>query len=180
MASRSPSPSRSAKLGVLKFPTSTPLKGIGHAGLLHEDRRNCCPGILEIVLRSVVFADHGVEVTVPVKIRKARRAVGPNSDAVEGIGSAGDGHEVRRDGSRRGVFDIIQIAEVLAHDGVEVAVPVEVPEARRAVEPKIDAVERIARAGALHEGRSGGRAGVLEIVQDAAALTGNEVEIAVA
>ena len=65
----------------------------------------------------------------------------------------------------------MQGAVELPDDGVEVAVAVEVGEARRAAEPHVDAVERIGGAGALGEGRRHGRAGVLEIVQGAVRLT---------
>ena len=59
----------------------------------------------------------------------------------------------------------MQDAVLRPDDGVEVAVAVEVGEARRAIEGHIDAVERIGRAGALGEGGRDDRAGVLEIAQ---------------
>ena len=65
-------------------------------------------------------------------------------------------------------------------DGVEVAVVVEVGEARRAQAPDIDAVERICGAGARGEGRRAGRAGVLEIAQGAVDFPDDGVEVAVA
>ena len=51
--------------------------------------------------------------------------------------------------ARAGVPEIVQDAVTVPDDGVEVAVAVEVGEARRAVVPHIDAVERIGGAGAL-------------------------------
>ena len=76
--------------------------------------------------------------------------------------------------------EIVQVAVEFPDDGVEVAVAVEVGEAGRAVGPHIDAVERIGGAGARGEGRRGGRAGVLEIVQGAVSLADDGVEVAVA
>ena len=96
--------------------------------------------------------DDGVEVAVAVEVGEAGRAVVPHIDAVERIGGAGPLDEGRRDG-RAGVLEIVQGAVVVADDGVEVAVAVEVGEAGRAEVPHIDAVERIGGAGPLGEGR---------------------------
>ena len=74
----------------------------------------------------------------------------------------------------------MQGAQVFPDDGVEVAVTVEVGEARRAVEPHIDAVERIGGAGARGEGRRAGRAGILEIAQGAVVCPDDGVEVTVA
>ena len=126
-----------------------------------------------------MFPDHGVEVAVAVEVGEAGRASVPHIDAVERIGSAGALGEGRR-GGRAGVLEIAQGAAEFPDDGVEVAVAVEVGEARRAEEPHIDAVEWIGGAGALGEGRRGGRAGVLEIVQGAADFPDDGVEVAVA
>ena len=100
-------------------------------------------------------------------------------DAVERIGGAGARGEGRRDG-RAGVLEIVQGAVAFPDDGVEVAVAVEVGEARRAADPHIDAVERIGGAGPLGEGRRDGRAGVLEIAQGAVDFPDDGVEVAVA
>ena len=128
---------------------------------------------------AVVCPDDGVEVAVAVEVGEAGRADVPHIDAVERIGGAGARGEGRRDG-RAGVLEIVQGADVFPDDGVEVAVAVEVGEARRAVVPHIDAVERIGGAGALGEGRRGGRAGVLEIAQGAVVCPDDGVEVAVA
>ena len=128
---------------------------------------------------AVVFPDDGVEVAVAVEVGEAGRAVARHTDAVERIGGAGARGEGRRNG-RAGVLEIAQGAVALPDDGVEVAVAVEVGEAGVAEDPHIDAVERIGGAGARGEGRRGGRAGVLEIVQVAFELPDDGVEVAVA
>ena len=153
---------------------------IGGAGALGEGRRDGRAGVLEIAQGAVVFPDEGVEVAVAVEVGEARRAEVPHIDAVERIGGAGLLGEIRRGLMRRGVREIVQVAVVFPDDGVEVAVAVEVGEARCAEVPHIDAVERIGGAGALGEGRRDGRAGVLEIVQGAVAFPDDGVEVAVA
>src|SRR5258705_11271152 len=99
------------------------------------------------------------------------------------MGGAGALGEGGRKG-RAGVLEIVQGTVVLPDDGVEVAVAVEVGEARLSEGPRtlhIDAVERIGGAGALGEGGRDGRAGVLEIVQAiAVAFPDDGVEGAVA
>ena len=156
---------------------------IGGAGALGEGGCGGRAGVLEIVQGTVVLPDDGVEVAVAVEVGEARLSEGPRTlhiDAVERIGGAGALGEGGRDG-RAGVLEIVQeIAEAFPDDGVEVAVAVEVGESRRAEEAHIDAVERIGGAGALGEGRRDGRAGVLEIVQDAVTCSDDGVEIAVA
>ena len=123
----------------------------------------CCP-------------DDGVEVAVAVEVGEAGRAVGPHIDAVERIGGAGARGEGRRDG-RAGVLEIVQGAVVFPDDGVEVAVAVEVGEARRAEVPDIDAVERIGGAGLLRERerRDGGEAGGVGDLELEAAARGRRV-----
>ena len=128
---------------------------------------------------AVVFPDHGVEVAVAVEVGEARRAAEPHIDGVERIGGAGTFDEGRRKG-RAVVLEIAQGAVACPDDGVEVAVAVEVGEAGRARAPHNDGVERIGGAGALGEGRRGGRAGVLEVVQGAVACPDDGVEVAVA
>ena len=123
--------------------------------LLGEGRRNGRAGVLEIAQGAGRFPDDGVEVAVAVEVGEAGRADGPHIDAVERIGGAGLLGEGRRDG-RAGVLEIVQGAVVFPDDGVEVAVAVEVGEARRAEGPHIDAVERIGGAGLLREIRRGG------------------------
>ena len=125
------------------------------------------------------FPDDGVEVAVAVEVGEAGRAALPHIDAVERIGGAGDLGEGRRDG-RAGVLEIVQGAEPVPDDEVEVAVAVEIGEAGRAEVTHIDAVERIGGAGARGEGRRDGRAGVLEIVQVAVLFPDDGVEVAVA
>ena len=83
---------------------------------------------------AVDFPDDGVEVAVAVEVGEARRAADPHIDAVERIGGAGTFDEGRRK-RRAGVLEIVQGAVAFPDDGVEVAVAVEVGEARRAVEP---------------------------------------------
>ena len=139
---------------------------IGGAGALGEGRRNGRSGVLEIVQDAVDFPDDGVEVAVAVEVGEARRAAGPHNDAVERIGGAGTFGEGRCN-RRAGVLEIVQVAVTFPDDGVEVAVAVEIGEARYADGPHIDAGERIGGAGERGEGRRAGRAGVLEIVQGA-------------
>ena len=117
-----------------------------------------------------MFPDDGVEVAVAVEVGEAGRAGDPHIDAVERIGGAGALGEGRR-GGRAGVLEIVQGAVVFPDDGVEVAVAVEVGEARRAAEPHIDAVERIGGAGLLRERRDGGgeAGGVGDLELEAAA-----------
>jgi hypothetical protein len=117
--------------------------------------------------------------SVAVEVAEARRAVVQHSAEVYRIGGAGALGEGGC-GGRAGVLEIAQGTVVLPDDGVEVAVAVEVGESRRAEEAHIDAVERIGGAGALGEGRRDGRAGVLEIVQDAVTFSDDGVEVAVA
>jgi hypothetical protein len=154
------------------------VEGIGGAGALGEGRRGGGTGVLEIVQEAVEVADEGVEVAVAVEVGEARRAVVPHT-AVERIGGAGALGEDRR-GGRAGVLEIVQGAVVVADDGVEVAVAVEVGEAGRAAILKIDSVERIGGTGPLGEGRRDGGAGVLEIVVMAEVVPDDGVEIAVA
>ncbi len=154
------------------------VEGIGGAGALGEGRRGGGTGVLEIVQDAVEVADDGVEVAVAVEVGEARRAVVPHT-AVERIGGAGALGEDRR-GGRAGVLEIVQGAVVVADDGVEVAITVEVGEAGRAAILKIDSVERIGGTGPLGEGRRDGGAGVLEIVVMAEVVPDDGVEIAVA
>ena len=156
---------------------------IGGAGLLREIRRRR-RRVEEIAQAAVVSPDDGVELAVAVEIGEAGRAAVPHIDAVERIGGAGARDEGRR-GGRSGVLEIVQGAEALPDDEVEVAVAVEVGEARRAVgsacrSAHMDAIERIGGAGALGEGRRDGRSGVLEIVQVAVVFPDDGVEVAVA
>ena len=131
-ASRSPSPSRSAKLGALFEPHIDGVERIGGAGALGEGRRGGRAGVLEIVQVAVNVPDDGVEVAVAVEVGEAGRAVLPHTDAVERIGGAGAVGEGRR-GGRAGVLEIVQGAAVFPDHGVEVAVAIEVGEARRAM-----------------------------------------------
>ena len=164
---------------MLEPTTPTPLNGLAapvravKAGAVAE------PVFSNIVQAAVVFPDHGVEVAVAVEVGEARRAEEPHIDGVERIGGAGTFDEGRRKG-RAVVLEIAQGAVACPDDGVEVAVAVEVGEAGRARAPHNDGVERIGGAGALGEGRRGGRAGVLEVVQGAVACPDDGVEVAVA
>ena len=179
MASRSPSPSRSAKLGVAFVPHIDAVERIGGAGALGEGRREGRAGVLEIAQGAVVCPTTASRSPSPSRSAKLGVLKIPTVDAVERIGGAGARGEGRRDG-RAGVLEIAQGAVVCPDDGVEVAVAVEVGEAGRAGGPHIDAVERIGGAGARGEGRRDGRAGVLEIVQDAVVFPDGGVEVAVA
>ena len=165
--------------GRVSSPHIDAIERIGWAGAFGEGRSKRRAGVLEIVQGAVEFPDDGVEVAVAVEVGEARRAFEPHIDGVERIGGAGALGEGRR-GGRAGVLEIVQVAVNVPDDGVEVAVAVEVGEAGRAVLPHIDAVERIGGAGAVGEGRRGGRAGVLEIVQGAAVFPDHRVEVAVA
>ena len=73
-ASRSPSPSRSAKLGVLLAPHVDAVERIGNAGLLSEDGRNRRARVLEIAQGAGEFPDDSVEVAVAVEVPEAGRA----------------------------------------------------------------------------------------------------------
>src|SRR5258705_11779319 len=86
------------------------------------------------------------------------------------MGGAGALGEGGRKG-RAGVLEIVQGTVVLPDDGVEVAVAVEVGEARLSVGPRtlhIDAVERIGGGRARGEGGRDGRAGGLRRVRGSA------------
>ena len=76
---------------------------------------------------AVVAPDDGVELAVAVEIGEAGRAAVPHIDAVERIGGAGARDEGRR-GGRSVVLEIVQGAEALPDDEVEVAVAIEVGE----------------------------------------------------
>ena len=122
------------------------MERIGGAGTFGEGRCNRRAGVLERAQGAVVFADDGVEVAVAVEVGEARRAKGPQIDAVERIGGAGALGERRRGAA--GVLEKVQGAVAFPNEGVEVAVAVEVGEAGRTVDAHIDAVERIAAPSA--------------------------------
>jgi hypothetical protein len=86
-ASRSPSPSTSAKLGLAWPPMSTPSNGLARAGALDVGRRRVGAGVLEEPECAVAKAHDRIEVAVAIQVGKARRACG--TDAVERIGCAG-------------------------------------------------------------------------------------------
>ena len=155
--------------GLAAIPHIDGVERIGGAGARGEGRRGGRAGVLEIVQEAIVFPDEDIEVAVAIEVGENRRAVKAHIDAVERIGGARLLGEVRRGVVRRGVEEIAQGAVFTdSHEGVEVAVAVEVGEVGRGEEPDIDAVERIGGAGALGEGRDLGCADVLEIAQSAA------------
>ncbi len=152
--------------GIAHGPHTDAVERIGGAGLLDEGGRNRRAGLLEIAQRAVVLADEDVEVAVAVEVGEAGRAE-VTRDAVERIGGSGARREGRRNG-RAGVLEIVQGALEIPDDGVEVAVAVEVGEARRAVAPHSDGVDRIGGAGLLRErdrcgGGEAGGVGDLEL-----------------
>ena len=123
--------------------------------------------------------DDEVEVAVAVEVGEAGRADVPHIDAVERIGGAGALGEGRRDG-RAGVLEIAQAAVLSPTTASRSPSPSRSAKLGVALSSHIDAVERIGGAGALGEGRRGGRAGVLEIVQGAVVVPDDGVEVAVA
>ena len=156
-ASRSPSPSRSAKSQPRQAPTSMPLNGLAppsaarrpaphRAGVLEDSsgcRRNPRPR---------------VEVAVAVEIGEARHAVDAHVDAVERIGGAGLLREDRRGGGA-GVPEIAAACRSgprRPHQGRHRRRD---RRSRRVEGPDVDAVERIGGAGLLRKGRGAGSAG---------------------
>ena len=79
-----------------------------------------------------------------------------------------------------GVAEVAQRAIALAQHQVGIAIAAEVGKDRRALRAEADAAEPIGTAGTHSEGRRQGRAGVLVVLERAAALAGDKVEIAVA
>ena len=137
---------------------------IGGAGPLGEDRRDGGAGVLEIAERADFVSDNGIEIAVAVEVGEGGRAIA-HTDAIERIGGAGL-HREGRGGGGAGVLEIAQLsAPSFPDDGVEIAVAVEVGEARRAeldsATSKV-AVERIGPTSLRREGRGDHGAGVLK------------------
>ena len=158
--SRSPSLSRSAKLGVLfklgvpVCPTWTPSNGLA-APVRAVKAGAGRSGVLEM-LGCRVSPDDGVEVAVAVEVGEARRAVAPHIDAAEWIGDAGPLGKGGR-GGRAGVLRNSAGCRSASDDGLEVAVAVEVGEARVLSRPTstppngLAAPPRSVKAGAVAE-----------------------------
>ena len=92
---------------------------------------------------AVVIPHDDVEIAVTVEIAERGGAIGANADA-------GDRDQRPKGGRRRraGVGDLEQLAEVIPHDDVEVAIAVEIAERRGGTVLKVDAGDLDQRAEA--------------------------------
>ena len=123
----------------------------------------------------VVVADESVEVPVAVDVRQRRRGIVPHVHQAEGVGRRG------REGRRRRAARVAEedrVADIVADEGVEVAVAVDVRE-RRLRQQRHDGQAEGVRRG-RRERRRRGAAGVAEEERVAVGLADESVEVAVA
>ena len=154
-ASRSPSPSTSARSGEAMNPTPARPKGpIDRAG---EGRQRCRSRVLEEVGVAGVVADERVEIAVAVDVGELGGGVASHAGESEGVRrSGGEGREARR----AGVLEEERVARAHADEDVEVAIGVDVREGRVLPE-QAEGIGRVAR-----EDRQARASGVAEEAKD--------------
>ena len=147
--------------------------------LRHELRRRRSAGIDEQMHEDARGRDN-IKVAVAVEVAERRlRAEGAQIDTVERIVGAGLDVELRH-GRGAVVAEEIDRAVALPDQGIEIAVPVEVPESGRRLRTDIDAVEGIGGASLLGERRNDADIGSQVVFEEAVVLSDDEVAVTVA
>ena len=146
-ASRSPSPSRSTKLGDGSEGDADPVERIGAAGQLGEDAAVLLERA-QVAVRSRPTTD--VHIAVAVDVDEAGRwSVAPTSTPSNGLAAPDSSVKAPPSFSK-----VRKMPASIADDHIHVAVAIQVDEAGPwQMPPTVQAVERIGGAGQLREGR---------------------------
>lgn len=161
------------------FANADVIERIRRSGPLREDRGASSACVFEIGQatarnETVVFADGGIEIPVAVHIGQCGLTPISDIEPVERVGGTAPFRE-RRCNRRSRIIKISDCAGTCSHDGIEIAVGVEIGERGKSYEIHVNAIEGIGCAGLLNERRRGCRPGIEVVKQRAVVVADDDV-----